>query len=665
MGNPSLDLTRDRHLISSCYCGAIDSFDNSILDVSGNFALYTSSSTEPCKTVLSTEKTYTPIVDYVLDGNTYMEVTADDAEFKEFVNNVPFKANATGEQLYYIQLTDQNRYFSTDVWPKYMFIDSNGNPATPLRMAFRRQFVLEDGKSNLLQLWVDSSDIAFSEELGYKILVNFGYYDEKFIITSGVARDSFGNVLEVTKEDTYGKNTSDGTTSITMFHSRSKAYYQKHQMLFATTEEYMSKVLYGKSRYTDEYYADRIKVTHGTDGPRGILSDLLVIDNSSLYPMDELVINKDFKKEPDENEETFVYFPVTSPYSPLSDGPNARYGIAIKKSEKEPTFSDEKALVNKVISYLNTIASNNWNPTETNIFPLDTTDVALDDNGKPCKIYWRTVPNTSYELDENGVKNYYQNGYEPLKLVVTNSDELRGDIESINAIEPSTITVTAGESAHDIANNISYIKVSGITATEGVTIGYGIAKEDDEIITVEKVGEGAQLKSVLYDGCETGEERFEYGIEGIPFTDEIDSFDSANEVAIVDAKPGDYLVMYGYKHTNAGLPAEKYEIAQYGKYKLTQALLKYPCVVTVLVVSGLGKVAIGSDTPTQTTSKLVAYNENIFIKLSPNDSYNISSVKKIVNGSEEEIYDENSYDPAVGIQVTPTSDMSIEVVYSK
>ena len=37
-------------------------------------------------------------------------------------------------------------------------------------------------------------------------------------------------------------------------------------MMFATTEEYMSKVMYGKSSYTGEYYADRIKVTHGNDG---------------------------------------------------------------------------------------------------------------------------------------------------------------------------------------------------------------------------------------------------------------------------------------------------------------------------------------------------------------------------------------------------------------
>ena len=77
-------------------------------------------------------------------------------------------------------------------------------------------------------------------------------------------------------------------------------------MMFTTTEEYMSKVMYGKSMYTNEYYADRIKVTHGNDGPRGMLNDMLVIDNSSLYPFDELVINKDFEKDPEEYEEPYV-----------------------------------------------------------------------------------------------------------------------------------------------------------------------------------------------------------------------------------------------------------------------------------------------------------------------------------------------------------------------
>lgn len=663
MGNPSLDLEKDRHLISSCYCGAIDSFENSILDVSGNFALYTSSSTEPCKTTLSTEKTYVPIVDYVLDEASIGTTTIEDEEYAAFLDSVPFKANATGTDLYYIQLTDENQYFTTNIWPKYMFIDSYGNPVTALKMAARKEFTMEDGKSNLLKLWVYNEDAAFNEENGYKIVVNFGYYTEKFILTSGVTRDKFGNVINVTKEDTYGKNTSDGVTSITMFHSRSKAYYQKHQMLFATTEEYMSKVMYGKSRYTDEYYADRIKVTHGTDGPRGILSDLLVIDSSSLYAMDELVINKDFSKEKYENEETFIYFPITAPYSPLSDGPNARYGLAIKKAEREPSFSDEKELVAKVINYLKIIGNNSWNPTETNIYPLDTTDIATDETGGKCKIYWKTVPNTSYELNEEGAKIYYEDGYEPLKLIVTNTSELRGDTDSLNVIEPSTLTVTAGSTEHDITNNISYIKVSGITPGDSMHVGYGIGNATDEIVNAVRIGEGAQLKAVIYDGDTSGQEKFEYGIEGVPFTSEILNFDPSTEFAVKDAEPDKYLVLYEYDHADEGTDTEKYIINKFGKYKLTQDLLKYPCEVTAIVNSGLGKIALGDNEFAQSFSQVVAYNSDVFLKLSPDTGYEISSVKQKVGETETELYDSNEYDAETGIEITPTSNMTIEVTF--
>ena len=167
---------------------------------------------------------------------------------------------------------------------------------------------MKDGKADLLQLTVDPTYVTYDDT--YTIFVCFSHYQEKFVINSGVSRDVFGNVIDVDKINDYGINTSDGVTSIMMYHTRSKAYYQRHHMMFATTEEYMSKVMYGKSSYTGEYYADRIKVTHSNDGPRGTLSDLLIIDSSSLYALDELVINKDFKKDPTEYEETFIYFPV-------------------------------------------------------------------------------------------------------------------------------------------------------------------------------------------------------------------------------------------------------------------------------------------------------------------------------------------------------------------
>ena len=106
--------------------------------------------------------------------------------------------------------------------------------------------------------------------------------------------------------------------------------------MFTSTEEFMEKELYGKSVYTGEYFADRIKVVHGSEGPRGILKGMITVDTSSLYPFDELIVNKDFKKYENEPEELFVYLPVTAPYCPFSNSPNGRHGIGILKEIRYP-----------------------------------------------------------------------------------------------------------------------------------------------------------------------------------------------------------------------------------------------------------------------------------------------------------------------------------------
>ena len=117
--------------------------------------------------------------------------------------------------------------------------------------------------------------------------------------------------------------------------------------MFTTTEEYMTKEMYGKSEYTGEYYSDRIKITHGNDGPRGMLYDTLVIDKSSLVALDELIVNRKYEKDINKSEETYVYFPINAPFSPFSGSPNALYGLAIKKDEKLPPVKDDTEAVER------------------------------------------------------------------------------------------------------------------------------------------------------------------------------------------------------------------------------------------------------------------------------------------------------------------------------
>ncbi len=427
MGNPALDYQRDRHLISNCYIGQIESFENSINDVSGNFALYTSSSTTPCKTTMDTNDTQYHINrkfdnEFFTVGTTHKLRDVDEDMFPTAVdretNVIAYKDHCTsigGEQpwskisslgfaVFYLNITG-NKFFNEDECPRYMVVNTANNvpvqlgndiDGTPLFYRpvanYMPIFGANDSRTNEMAVYINPLSISGDN---YKVYFNFGYHEEKFVITSGITRDVFGNVIGIETIDDYGKNTADGVTSVSMYHTRSKAFYQKHHFLFATTEEYMSKVLYGKSSYTGEYYADRIKITHGNDGPRGILSDILVIDNSSLYPKDELVINKDFEKAPEDLEETFTYFPVTAPFSPLSDGPNARYGVALKKSEREPIYTDNHKILEIASNELRTIMINDLIiENGSTVLPQQTS------NG--CTIFWSVDPEQNWMESETG-----------------------------------------------------------------------------------------------------------------------------------------------------------------------------------------------------------------------------------------------------------------------
>ena len=499
MGNPSLDYERDRHLVSGCYCGRIDSFDNSINDTAGNFALFTSSSTEPCNTVLNTEKVTYEMQNYSLTEDERKNGSYDVNEFKNFIDSTPWSSPCNNSQIYYIQLTDKT-YFNREKYPKYIIVENaTGLPVTGL-VSYQRKFYMNNGKADVMQLIIQPEHANFDEN--YTIFVNFSYYQEKFVITSGVSRDVFGNVIDVDKIKDYGVNTSDGVTSIMMYHTRSKAYYQKHHMLFATTEEYMSKVMYGKSSYTGEYYADRIKVTHGNDGPRGTLSDLLVIDSSSLYALDELVINKDFEKDPDEYEETFIFFPITAPYSPLSDSPNARYGLAIKKEEVEPKYTDEEVILKLALQSLSNFTEH-WKNVESNIYPRDVVD--------ECNVYWSIVDGTAWYGNESTPSSY-----SPVQLAVVNTSEYQGDLDSpILPVEG----VTLEQGTTKASTTFSHLKISGFDAEEGDVIAYGISSTP-----IQSFGTGAQVKAVLYDGTSENES-FEYNIQGVPYVANI-TFDS-------------------------------------------------------------------------------------------------------------------------------------------
>ena len=681
MGNPSFDYEMERHAISMSYSGRIDSFENSINDVSGNFALCGSSTTEPCYT-----KLYNDVDDHPMKRYEPEDLNADNPEiFEDFKANcqeIGGVLDCNGSNQFYISLP-ANTFFNEDRWPYYMIIDSVDNALVnyePVDVAIFTKRRNTD-KSSELEIRLEK---AATFNAPNKIYVNFGFYKHKYVITSGVTRDVFGNVVKVRKDETYGLNTSDGVTSIMMFHTRSKAFYQKHHMLFATTEEYMSKVMYGKSAYTGEYYADRIKVTHGNDGPRGIMSDILVIDSSSLYPQDELVVNKDFQNDPDELEETFIYFPITAFYSPLSDSPNARYGIAIKKLEREPKYEDEEKLLD--------IAEAEVNTKMKNVRNTDKDIVLLSKSENGCDVYWDVIENTSwYEKESNLVK------FQPLQLAIANTSEYEGDIST--PIYPDTgasISVGTTVPTVDVRDIESYIKVDSFAGSSSATkIMFGVSNSE-----VTELPTDAELIAYVDDNTNPPESdnMHIYNIAGKPvdFSGDantflnVNSISSSTEVKIKNATPDKYLMMYAVKETTT-TAGPTYQVKGFACVPMKEiapnvspyALLRCPCKVFVAITQGGGRNSkvVDLETGTQDSyiTKTIDYNGTFNVAVNPAAGWVIDKIvvsyPNIVDASGVTIRDEFSGTSIVsgvggstfkGISISNVNDdIRVEVMFKR
>lgn len=355
MGNPSLDFGKNRHLISAAYLGQIESFDNSINDTAGNFALMTSSSTVPCASKPKIKRVTMSDTKEVGVGTgtdtIFPPITLDGNKLFEAQSNFVVTIEETSGTVRTLRNGDTSG------------AAGNGNSGGA---AFKVEI---SGDKKVATLTVFTPPVV-----GARVSLTYDYYVKKVEMIEGVKRDYFGNVINTVYPDTYGKNTATGVVDVSMLHTRSKAFFQKHHLMFTTTEEYMTKEMYGKSAYTGEYYADRVKITHGNDGPRGMLSDCLAVDTSSLYAFDELIVNRDFLKDKNKPEETYIFFPITAPYSPFSGSPNATYGFAIKKAVKYPHPTTDDEWLDKAEAELKLKIGNLQNLTSDILLPAETED---------------------------------------------------------------------------------------------------------------------------------------------------------------------------------------------------------------------------------------------------------------------------------------------------
>lgn len=399
MGSPNVDFDDNRYLIGSAYIGQIDSFDFSLNDTAGNFGLFTTSSSSPAmvKAAIKTRASVPAIVSGAnITPGTGVVGSGTNIEFQ---TNLQLFNPGTKYSVQAVEISSIPQATSPTLWGN-RFVDKStvklncvfaGTPtkisyqvdgATVVRNigipvsavitpdvivnhANKKDVKINLDLEDLLNTFIGTSEataaltaagIKFINDTGATVPLNitytFSYYTEYTVNVGGVVRDSFGNQVSDVLDQTYGKNTANGITDFAMYATFTKDYFQRHFFMFASTEEYMQKELYGKSVYTSEYFADRIKVVHSSEGPRGILSGMITVDTSSLYPFDELIVNKDFEKYDDKPEELYVFLPITAPYCPFANSPNGRHGIGILKDIRYPVPVTDDEIVKFAINEL-------------------------------------------------------------------------------------------------------------------------------------------------------------------------------------------------------------------------------------------------------------------------------------------------------------------------
>ena len=428
MGSQNVDFSNNRWLIGLAYVGQIESFDFSINDTAGNFGLFATSSSSPAmaKTDIMTRATVPYTQGANIDGRfpvstIPLEVNSVSAlEFETIAQDIPpipydyskpnggdewgdryiskgtvkvFFKSASANQIIIDGVTSSLLVSDNVQIPCDVIIDSKDRRKVKIVVSMRD--VITKTCGSRAEAILKSKKFSFAKD-GEKVATNleysFSYYTEYVSLTGGVSRDKFGNSIKYEFPTTYGKNTANGITDISMYATFTKDYFQKHSLIFASTEEYAMKELYGKSAYTGEYFADKLKVYHSSEGLRGILSGLMTMDTSGVYFFDELVVNKNFKKYTDKPEELYTFLPITAPFCPFSNSPNGRHGVGILKDIRYPVPVTDDEIVNFALKEL----ERKYEGTDNVIadFPL------ISDSEYGAKITWESSDASAIRVEE-------------------------------------------------------------------------------------------------------------------------------------------------------------------------------------------------------------------------------------------------------------------------
>ncbi len=389
VGDPTVDF--DNYLISFGYIGKIESFEGSINDTAGNFALTVSSSVIPCwiqrtdsdsaitdpvTMEFPVELTVTQPTIVIPEGQTQLYDSRVERIHKVSFKFLPYNDRSVGDPLLmqelvvtyienfdhltsrlgtYNQQTGVTSYTTYESYncrktDKDQFkVEFANIPPTATRVkVFMKKIVtwaLDGNGSSVPAADAVDTNWYFVEDVAKDILLLQGYIPRtltsdhsitppvtQYVKTElGVVRDPYyGSITNIVYPTTWGLRTATGVSDISMYQSRNCAYFQQHFLAFITPEQTMQKDAFNPSRWTGKFHMSPAYVVQGYDGYRGMLKNVVVVDDSSIIHLDKLIVNKD-SVDPLLPEETYRYFKVNAPFSCLTNSPNFHYGIAIKE----------------------------------------------------------------------------------------------------------------------------------------------------------------------------------------------------------------------------------------------------------------------------------------------------------------------------------------------
>ncbi|MNX86481.1 hypothetical protein D3C86_1183660 [compost metagenome] len=338
MGEPSINY--ESYLVSFAYIGKLDSFEGSVNDTAGNFGITTGSSTLPCEANPNSD----PITEVVTWTPTAVVPIKGTSTDRTFVHRVSYKIVAVNDKgisqpspaqeiAYTFRYTSSSENETTDYSNFRIAFNSIPANATSVRI-YRKDIAINHTLTVADTNWFLEAELPrtvalagpytpkYNQDLTKVCPVN--NFDPNSV---GVLRDTItGAVVEVRYPKVWGNNTATGTNDIAMYKTRSGVYFQAHGPSFITPEPYMKKDAFNPSRYTKKFHLSPLYIVHGYDGYRGFLKDIVVVDDSSIVHLDELIVNKG-----QANEEVYKYFKLTAPFSIMKNSANANYGVGIKK----------------------------------------------------------------------------------------------------------------------------------------------------------------------------------------------------------------------------------------------------------------------------------------------------------------------------------------------